>query len=58
MSKPKVGDIIFSKFFNANIEIVAINSDEDWYFKLNDKILKAQTSLSYFESKDIKGNNL
>lgn len=48
-NKLKVGDIIFSGFFNQFIEIVLINSDDDWYFKLGDRILKAQTPLPYFE---------
>lgn len=47
--KLKVGDIVYSKFFDANIEIVKINSDRDWLFKLNNRILQAKTPLSYFE---------
>jgi hypothetical protein len=45
----KVGDTVWSPFLGRDIKIVKINSDDDWYFEIEDVILKAQTSLSYFE---------
>jgi hypothetical protein len=50
--KLKVGDKTYSKFFNSNIEIIEINSDTDWHFKLpSGNVEKAQTPLSYFEKR-------
>ena len=50
-NKLRVGDKIFSKYFVSLIQIVKINSDNDWYFKYNGVIHKARTPLSYFEKK-------
>lgn len=48
-TKLKVGDIIFSKYFNGNLKIVKINSDNVWYFEWNNEVYQAQTPLSHFE---------
>jgi hypothetical protein len=53
----EVGDTIWSDYFNSNLKIVAINSDDDWYFELNSKIYKAQTTLSYIENNPLKAKN-
>ena len=60
MKKTKlvVGDTIYSKYFKANLKIVKINSDDDWYFELNDTVLKAQTPLSHFEKINTPITNL
>lgn len=56
MSKLKVGDIIWSNYFQCQIEIVKIDDDNNWYFKkvIANPVMKAQTPLSYFE-KQMKG---
>jgi len=51
--KLKVGDYVYSEFFKSKLKIVAINSDDDWYFELNGRIMKAKTPLSYFYSRDV-----
>lgn len=51
--EPKVGDYVYSEFFKSKLKIVAINSDDDWYFELNGRIMKAKTPLSYFYSRDV-----
>lgn len=49
----RVGDHVFSKFFNSNLEITKIVSDELWYFKIckggRENIFKAKTPLSKFK---------
>jgi hypothetical protein len=47
--KLKVGDKVYSSYFNAEITITRIEDDKNWWFDLNGNILKAQTPLSYFE---------
>lgn len=49
--KLKVGDKIWSQYFNCQIEIVKIEDNNNWYFKkvIANPVMKAQTPLSYFE---------
>lgn len=49
--KYKVGDRVFSKYFNAWLTIIAIEDDNNWWFRhpVNRAVTKAQTPLSYFE---------
>ena len=53
-SKLKVGDTIWSDYFNAHLKIVNIISDNNWYFELKGKVYKAQTTLSYIENHPLK----
>jgi len=52
----KVGDLVWSDYFQAWLEIVKINSNTDWYFQKDGRgpVLKAQTPLQHF--KLIKGD--
>jgi len=51
MSIIQVGDELYSPFFGQYITVVKITSDNDWEFKIQGHILKAQVPLSYFENK-------
>ena len=45
----EVGSKVMSPYFDEEITVVKINSNEDWYFELHGYILKAKTPLSHFE---------
>jgi hypothetical protein len=54
MSTLKVGDHVWSAFFNQVIKVSAVRSDDDWEFELpNGERYPADTPLSYFEDKRI-----
>ena len=48
-TKIKVGDMVWSGYFNDWIKVEKIISDTDWYFNFKGRIIKAQTALSFFE---------
>lgn len=54
--KYKVGDRVFSKYFNAWLTIIAIEDNNNWWFRhpVNRAVTKAQTPLSYFEKMNTK----
>ena len=48
IKNPKVGDQVYSEYFNSWLTITEIKDDTNWWFSLNGEVNKAQTSLSWF----------